>query len=57
MGRPWNPYTDKREAVGATVTYGQRRCQRCSKPAEVFDIEGSWCSPQHRDADQAEATR
>ena len=24
MTRPWTPYTDKREAVGGTATYGER---------------------------------
>ena len=58
MGRPWTPYTDRREAVGATVTYGERRyCQRDGKPATVYDLDGSWCSPECRDADRAEDAR
>ena len=58
MTRPWTPYTDKREAVTGVATYGERRyCQRHGKPAIVYDIDGSWCSPECRDADRTETTR
>ena len=36
---------------------GPRCCQWCSRPAEVYDVDGSWCSPEHRDMDrQSEMT-
>ena len=33
-----------------------RCCQWCSQPAEVYDVDGSWCSPEHRDMDRQSET-
>lgn len=34
-----------------------RRCQYCGKPAEVFDVDGAWCTPEHQRFDrQSEIT-
>ncbi|WP_158074121.1 hypothetical protein [Micromonospora sp. CB01531] len=34
-----------------------RRCQYCGKTAEVFDVDGAWCTPEHQTFDrQSEIT-
>ena len=34
-----------------------RRCQYCGQRAEVFDVDGAWCTPEHQRYDrQSEST-
>lgn len=47
------------ERVSTTHNCNLRRwCQYCTHPAQVFDIDGCWCSPGCRDLDrQSEVTQ
>lgn len=38
-----------------TIT-AARRCQYCGKPAEVFDVDGEWCTPEHQRYDRQSET-
>jgi len=55
-GPPTEPLPTPPKFVTGTATYGPL-CQWHGKvPAEVFDIDGCWCSPKCRDADRESAS-
>ena len=33
-----------------------RRCQYCGQRAEVFDVDGAWCTPEHQTYDRQSET-
>jgi len=55
-GPPTEPAPTPPKFVTGTATFGPL-CQWHGKvPAELFDIDGAWCSPECRDADRESAS-
>lgn len=55
-GTPQGPWCPGTLDIG-TATYGRHpRCQYCGAHAEIWDIDGSWCTPEHQHMDRGAET-